>query len=207
MKTLIAGLSAACLIAGSTAASAQTPLNVVQSALSQVFAVVASPDFAGTGNLAKRRAEIRRIATELFDFGEMARRALGRHWAVRSAEERNEFVRLFTEVLEQSFVTTVENYSGQRVLYHGEVIDGAYATVKSKIVTTRRAEIPIDYRLYQQPLGWAAFDIMIEGVSLVSNYRTQFDRIIRTSSFADLLKRMRQKDMFILAVRSGATKP
>jgi phospholipid transport system substrate-binding protein len=169
--------------------------------------VLSDPALAGERNRTRRHAGIRGYAGELFDFREMARRTLGPHWNDRSGPERDEFVRLFGRVLERSYVTTIENYAGEPIVFSGQRIDGEYAVVPSKIVTARRAEISIDYKLYETPAGWAAYDVVIEGVSLVSNYRTQFDRIIRKSSFPDLIDRMRRADISVLAIRPGAVKP
>lgn len=138
-----------------------------------------------------RRALLRSVAGDFFDFDEMARRALGYHRATPSERERAEFVVLFRELLERSYMTTIENYAGEPILYLGESIEGDYATVRSRIVTKRRAEVTVDYRLCRSAGGWVAVDVVLENVSLVANYRHQFDRVIRTTSFATLLDRMR----------------
>jgi phospholipid transport system substrate-binding protein len=198
---------AAWVLAAATVAAAGTPQAVVQHAVSRVSAIVLDAELAWEPNAPKRRAEIRRVAEELFDFNEMARRALARHWAERSRLERDEFVRLFKDLLERSYMTTIENYAGEKIVYLGETIDGPFATVKTKIVTRRRAEIPIEYRLYQTGPRWAVYDVVLEGVSFVSTYRSQFDRVIQTTSFSRLIERLRQKDIDIVAVQRGARKP
>jgi phospholipid transport system substrate-binding protein len=196
---------AAWVLVAATAAPG-TPQGVVQNAVSRVGTIVRDAGLTEDANTPKRAA-IRRVAEELFDFNEMARRALARHWTERSRLERDEFVRLFTDLLERSYMTTIENYAGERIVYLGETIDGPFATVKTKIVTRRRAEIPIEYRLYQSGPRWAVYDVVLEGVSFVSNYRSQFDRVIQTTSFARLLDRLRQRDIDIVAVQRGARKP
>jgi phospholipid transport system substrate-binding protein len=198
---------AAVLLAAAIVNAGGTPQAVVQDAVSRVSAIIRDAELAGDASAPRRRAEIRRVAEEMFDFNEMARRALARHWAERSRLERDEFVRLFTDLLEQSYMTTIENYAGEKIVYLGETIDGPFATVKTKIVTRRRAEIPIEYRLYQSGARWEVYDIVLEGVSFVSNYRNQFDRVIQTTSFARLMERLRQKDIDIVAVQRGARKP
>ena len=122
---------------------------------------------------ATRRAEIRRIARGLFDFDELARRALSRHWAGRTHEERAEFVRLFTDLLERSYLNRIEAYAGERIAYTSEVIDGTYATVRSKIITQRRSEVRINYRMHLHDGRWQVYDVLIDGVSFVSTYRSQ----------------------------------
>ncbi|OLC00034.1 MAG: hypothetical protein AUH30_03710 [Candidatus Rokubacteria bacterium 13_1_40CM_68_15] len=141
-----------------------------------------------------RRAEIRRIANRLFDFEETAKRALGPHWQQRTPAEREEFVRLFSDLLEAAYVGKIDLYQGEKIAYVGETVDGDQATVKTRIVTKQGTEVPVDYRLLREKDGWRVYDVVIEGVSLVGNYRTQFNKIIQTSSFEDLVKRMRAKD-------------
>jgi phospholipid transport system substrate-binding protein len=142
----------------------------------------------------QRRAEIRRVA-DGFDFNEMARLTLSRHWSARPPREQEEFVRLFTELLERSYLSTIENYAGERVTFLGESINGSYAQVRSRITTDRKVEISIDYRLIEKGDRWAVYDVVLDSVSLVSNYRSQFNSIIRTSSFGDLLTRLRNRQI------------
>jgi phospholipid transport system substrate-binding protein len=170
------------------------PLDVVKSSVSQVLAAVQSRPAADKES-GQRRAEIRRVADGLFDFREMARLTLSRHWTGRSPGEQEEFVRLFRELLERSYLSTIENYAGERITFLGESIGGAYAQVRSRITTDRRMEISIDYRLRWKGDRWEVYDVVLDGVSLVSNYRSQFNSIIRTASFGELLTRLRNKEI------------
>jgi phospholipid transport system substrate-binding protein len=170
------------------------PLDFVKSSVLQVLAAVRSRP-ATSSESAQRRAEIRRVADGFFDFNEMARLTLSRHWSAQSPEEQEEFVRLFTALLERSYLSTIENYAGERITFLGESINGTYAQVSSRITTNRRVEISIDYRLIEKGDRWAVYDVVLDSVSLVSNYRSQFNSIIRTSSFADLLSRLRNKQI------------
>jgi phospholipid transport system substrate-binding protein len=140
----------------------------------------------------RRRAEIRRVADAFFDFTDMARRALGRHWTARTPAEREEFVRLFTDLIAQAYVGKIDRYAGETVAYTGERVDGDMASVRS-VVTSKGAPIPLEYRLHRVNDTWTAYDVLIEDVSLVGTYRSQFDRILRTESFGDLLRRLREK--------------
>ena len=184
------------MVASAMAATASSPRAVVQTAVTRVVAVL-QEDLA-TAHLDRprgdiRRAEIRRIATDLFDFDEMARRTLTRHWNSRTPEEQAEFVELFTDLLERSYVARIEQWSGERILYTGESVDGQYATVRSKIVTRRRAEIAIDYRLLMRDGRWRAYDVLLDGVSFVATFRSEFDRIIQQSSYAGLVDKLRKR--------------
>ncbi|HSE06883.1 MAG TPA: ABC transporter substrate-binding protein [Methylomirabilota bacterium] len=206
MKTL-AVMTAASLLAVSMPAEAGVPLDRVQSAVAAVIEIVTRPDLQGPAKLVARRALLREVADDLFDFQEMARSSLGYHWATPSERERAEFLVLFTDLLERSYVTTIENYAGERVIYLSETIEGDYATVRSKILTTRGAEIGVDYRLRRSAAGWSAFDVVLEHVSLAANYREQINRVLRTTSFATLLARMRAGQLAAVAIPRGAGRP
>ena len=152
-----------------------------------------------------RRAEIRRIAAELFDFDEMARRTLTRHRNSRTPEERAEFVRLFTDLLERSYVARIEQFSGERIVYPAESVDGRYATVRSKIVTRRNAEIAVDYRLLVRDGRWRAYDVLVDGVSFVATFRSAFERIIQQSSYAGLVDKLRRRTVQTTDLERTAT--
>ncbi|MBI4256350.1 MAG: ABC transporter substrate-binding protein, partial [Candidatus Rokubacteria bacterium] len=135
----------------------------------------------------------RRIANDIFDFSETAKRSLARHWQSRTPAEREEFVQLFGDLLERSYISKIELYGGEKIGYIGESMDGDLATVRTRIVTRHGSEIPIDYKMHHLGSRWLVYDVTIEGVSLVANYRTQFNKIIQTSSYAELVKRMKTK--------------
>lgn len=186
---------AAWLLLAAGVASLTSPKDVVRAGVEQVMRVVQDADLARPAATERRRLEIRGIAERLFDFTEMARRSLARHWGDRTFEQREEFVRLFREILERVYVGKLENYSGERIAYTGESVDGPFATVRSKIISGRKAEIPIDYRLHLVGSRWAVYDVLIEGVSIVSVYRAQFDRTIQTSSYENLIQKLRLKGL------------
>jgi phospholipid transport system substrate-binding protein len=200
-RRLVLAISMVALATGAHPAAAQpkaadqtAPLDLVKATVSRVLAIVQAPRvIANDGR--QRRAEIRRAAQGLFDFREMARLTLAQHWKDRSAPEQEEFVQLFTELLERSYLTTIENYAGEKITFQGESISGPYAQVRSRITTDRRMETSIEYRLLERDARWAVYDVVLDGVSLVSNYRSQFNSIIRTSSFADLLTKLRSKEI------------
>mgnify|MGYP003693744921 FL=1 len=136
----------------------------------------------------------------------MTRRTLSRHWAARSADERAEFVALFTDLLERSYITRVEAYAGETITYSAEAVDAGYATVRSRILTDRRNDITLDYRLHLREGRWRVYDLQIDGVSFVSTYRSQFDRIIQAESYASLLGRMRKKSFEANVAERGGKK-
>ncbi len=198
---------AAWLLVAAATTSMASPTEVVQVAVEQVVRVVEDTDLARPAAAEQRRIEIRRIAENLFDFPEMARRSLARHWTDRTSQQRQEFIRLFTAILERSYFGRLENYSGERIVYTGETLDGDFATVRSKIVVGRKGEVPVEYRLHLAGSRWAVYDVLIEGVSFVSTYRAQFNRIIQTSSYDGLIEKMRAKELELTTFDQSSRKP
>jgi len=179
---------------GGGTAVAGAPTDQLRARVDRVLAVLEDPALKQEARAADRRAAIRAIANELFDFRELSQRTLARHWQGRTQAERDEFVELFADLLERSYIGKIETYSGgERVQYLGEFPDGDLVTVRTRIVTKAGTEIPIDYRMHRAGDRWLVYDVVIEGVSLVANYRTQFNRIIQQTSFKDLLAKLAAK--------------
>jgi phospholipid transport system substrate-binding protein len=141
----------------------------------------------------ERRRALRDAAGEIFDFTEITRRSLGRHWQTATPAEREELVALFTARLERAYLERLEQYDGERISVVGDLVDGDLATVRTRLVSKDGVETPVDYRLYRQGERWLAYDITVEGVSLVAAYRAQFNTIVRASSTQALVARLRAK--------------
>ena len=186
----LAGLLILSTAQGGWAATAQEQL---KGAIDRVVTTLESPTLKGDGKVAERRSAVRKIANEIFDFGEIARRSLGRYWQPLTEAQRTEFVGLFGDLLERSYISKIELYGGEKILYNGERVDGDLATVSTKIITKNGTEVPVDYRLFRRGENWMVYDVNIEGISLVSNYRTQFNKIIQTSGYSSLVDRMKTK--------------
>ncbi len=172
---------------------AGVPTEKVKETADKIIAIVSDPSLKDPAKAAQRRERIRRTVDELCDWEEMSRRSLGRHWAQRTEQEKKEFVRLFGQLLERTYIDKVEGYSGEKVNYLGERVDGDYAEVDVKVVTNKNTEIPVIYRMRAKDQKWWVYDMVIEGVSLVNNYRTQFSDIMAKSSFEGLMKKLREK--------------
>jgi phospholipid transport system substrate-binding protein len=202
-------LAAWLLLAASAAIPTTTPRDVVHTAVTRVITVLKearanrgapAPDTMPDRD--RTRTEIRRIAMELFDFKEVSRRALVRYWAGRTRDDQIEFVGLFTDLLERSYVGKIEAYSGEKIAYTGDSVDGDYASVRSRIITKSRNDTSLDYRLDRVDGHWKVYDVLIDGVSFVSTYRSQFDHIIQSSSYNELIDRLRKKQIEIRTVRA-----
>lgn len=172
---------------------AGAPTDQLKGEINRVIKVLGDPELKKESKLRERRAAVRKIANEIFDFGETAKRSLARHWTPRTPAEREEFVQLFADLLERSYITKIDLYGGERILYVGEVLDGDQAIVRTKLISKQATEIPVDYRMLRRGDRWLVYDVVIEGVSLVANYRAQFNKIITTSSYRELVKKLRTK--------------
>lgn len=195
-------LAAALTIVAASAALAGAPTDQLKSAVDRVVKVVEDPSLKGEDRVLDRRVAVRRIANEIFDFNEIARRALARHWQPLTDKQRQDFVALFSDLLERSYISKIELYGGEKIQYTGERMEGDLASVATRIVTKNGTEVPIDYRLLKKGDRWLVYDVNIEGVSLVSNYRTQFNKIIQTGSFNDLLQKLQSKQDEVTAEES-----
>ena len=175
-------------------AAAGAPSDQLKTQIDRVLKTLDDPDLKKEGKGKERRVAVRRIANDIFDFGETARRSLGRHWQPRTPAEQSEFVGLFSDLLERSYISKVELYGGEKIQYLGDSIEGDQAKVQTKLVTKSGSEIPIEYRMHRKGgERWLVYDVIIEGVSLIANYRTQFNKIIQTSSYQELVRKMKNK--------------
>jgi len=195
MRSRVVGMGLAWLLvlAAAGGAWAGAPTDQLRGAIDRVIKTLDNPALKGESKVGERRTAVRKIANDIFDFGEIARRSLGRHWQGRTDKEREEFISLFGDLLERSYISKIELYGGEKILYTNERMDAEVAVVSTKIITKNGTEVPIDYRLLRRGDRWLVYDISIEGVSLVSNYRTQFNKIIQTTSYGELVKKMRAK--------------
>lgn len=174
-------------------ALAGEPTIQVKQTVDAVLQVLRNKELKKPEKTEQRRAQIRKIVSERFDFEEMAKRSLAQHWKKRTPQEQKEFVPLYTDLLENTYIKKLERYEDEKVVYLSEKIEGTYAVVKTNIVTTKEVEIPIEYRLMKEGNQWKAYDVVIEGVSLVNNYRNQFNSIIGSGSYEELVKRLKNK--------------
>jgi phospholipid transport system substrate-binding protein len=168
-------------------------MEAIRQTTEKILSIVTNPALKSPSKTAEREKLIRQAVDERFDWEEMARRSLATHWAKRTPEERKEFVPLFADLLERTYMKKVEDYSGEKVVYEGETQEGDYATVKVKIVTKKNKDILVEYRLKKEGNHWLIYDVSIMGVSLVNNYRTQFNSIISQSSYENLVKKLKEK--------------
>ena len=177
---------------------AGAPTDQLKTSVDAVINLLKDENLKRPEKFKERRALLRKTIVQRFDFTEMSKRSLAAQWAKRTPEEKKEFVDMFTNLLEKSYMDRIEAYTDEAVEYNGESIDNDYAEVRTTVKAKDKEGIPIDYKLLKQGDQWLVYDVVIEGVSLVSNYRNQFNKIINTGSYADLVKKMKTKEAEIL---------
>jgi phospholipid transport system substrate-binding protein len=176
-----------------TALYAGIPADRVRSTTEKVLTILRDPQLKSESKKNERGEALKQAIYPQFDFAEMAKRSLGAQWQKRSSEEQRQFVELFTEVLEGAYVDTIESYNGEKILVGKEAEDKNFAEVNTKIITSKGEEVMVDYKLHQAGGDWKVYDVVVENISLVSNYRSQFNRVIAQSSYDELLRRMKAK--------------
>ena len=193
MKTRLL-LALALVLAAGAPALAGPPTDQLREYSDQVIKVLDDPAL----RVQDRRAAVRKIANQIFDVGETARRALARHWQARTAAELEEFTQLFADLLERTYIARIDQYGGEKISYVGEAIDGDHATVRARVFTKKGTEVPVESRMLLRGERWLIYDVLIENVSLIANYRAQFDKIVRTTSFEELVRRLKtRRDEFL----------
>ncbi len=186
-----------CLAGQAVTATAGEPQDKIKQTVTDVLAILQDESLKTAGKTEERRAKIRQTIGQRFGFEEMGQRALGRHWRKLKPAQRKEFIPLFSDLLERSYISKIEAGStaeGLKILYTKEKIDeDGYALVRTEIENPNDLNFEVDYRLLKRDGNWEAYDIVIEGVSLVNNYRTQFNKIIRQESYEALVKKLKLK--------------
>jgi phospholipid transport system substrate-binding protein len=188
-RTALASLFVIALAAA--VASAGAPTEQLKSSVDQVIKLLDDP--ALKDRPAERRAQVRKMVDDIFDYPDTARRALGNHWNARTPQEREEFTRLFGDLLDRAYISKIDLYQGEKVKWIGETIDGSDALVKTTILAKSGSDVPVDYRMHPKDGHWRVYDVVIEGVSMVSNYRTQFNKIVQTESYDSLVQKLKAR--------------
>jgi len=171
---------------------AETPTEAVRITLTEVFRILEDPKLKGSSHQAQRRHLLEENIARRFDYAEMSKRTLGAQWNRLAESERTEFVDIFKGFLSDRYAGKIEGYSGENIHYLSERLEGPYAEVRTRLIS-KKVEIPMDYRLIKKDGRWYAYDIIADGVSLVKNYRSQFDKIMRSGSYEELTRRLRNR--------------
>jgi phospholipid transport system substrate-binding protein len=177
-------------------AAGGVPTDQIKSTVDKALVVLKDPRFKPAAKTKERREQLKQILFARFDFTEMAKRSLGANWRRRTPKEQEEFVRLFTDLLERAYADTIESYGDEKIVYVGERLDGGYADVSSKVLTSKGEEFSLNYRAHFVGGEWRVYDVVVENISMVNNYRSQFNRVISNASYEELVRRHRDKADF-----------
>ena len=188
------------------AAWAGAPTDQLRDGIDRVLKVIRDPEMAGDAKATQRRSAILTAAGTLFDFGEMAKRSLGPHWTARTPAERGQFVALFTDLMQRSYVSKVDQHGSAKMSYLGETVAGDHAAVRTTIPLSNGSEMPLEYRMHLSDARWQVYDLNLDGISLVSNYRAQFNKVIRLDSYDALVTKLKSHQMEFSAPAAASGK-
>ncbi|HEV8343153.1 MAG TPA: ABC transporter substrate-binding protein [Candidatus Binatia bacterium] len=192
-STLLATVFVAlALLWGGSSAIAGMAEEQVKETVNRVVEILRDPALRTEDKIAQRREMLRQAIFPRFDFSEMARRSLGSHWKNQKARQE-EFVAVFSDFVETAYVGKVESFKDEKILFVRERIDQGFADVDTKVVPSKGEPFSVNYKLHMVGTDWKVYDVVIENISLVNNYRSQFNRILANASFDELLKKLRDK--------------
>ena len=177
---------------GGTSLWASAAREQVKTTIDQVMAILKDPKLQGPGKKTERREKLRQVILPRFDFAEMAKRALGNNWN-RYPDKQQEFVTAFTQLLEETYADQIELANGDQVAYLNERVEKDYAEIDTKVVSPKGDETMMTYKLHPVNSDWKVFDVVVENISIVNNYRSQFNRVLNNTSMDELIKRMKDK--------------
>ena len=192
LNLIIAGVISSVLASASAGAATKSATDSVRGTIDEVVRILKDPEMKKPDRVDERRRILEKVIGDRFSWDEMAKRTLGTQWAKLDENQRQEFTDLFRTLLTTTYIGRIESYSGEKVVYLNERLQDGFAEVRTK-VAAGKAEYPMDYRLMDKSGDWHVYDIVLDGVSLVNNYRGQFSKILRTSSYEDLVGKLKNK--------------
>ena len=169
------------------------PGKLLMETIDKGLVVLKDPSLKGDEKIQERRQKLWKEISPVFNFEEMSKRALGQHWKNRTPDERKEFVELFTNIMKDAYIGKTDTYSGEKIVLLGEKQDNHYAKIQTKLITNKNTEVSVEYNMLNNPGEWKIYDVIIEGVSLVNNYRNQFNNILIKSSYKELIQKIKTK--------------
>lgn len=165
----------------------------IKAATDKLIEIVSNHDLDAPGMAAKRAKMIRETVDTVFDWSAFSQRALGKHWSTLNQPQKKEFIFFFGQLLERTYMDKTRNYSGEKMIFLNEKIDGKYGVIGAKVALGSGKEVALEYRVIKPTDKWFIYDVYVEGISLVSNYRSQFSTILSKSGYDELLKRLKTK--------------
>jgi len=202
LHTLLLTLIVLFALAWVQGAWAGPPTEQLREGVERVVTILRDPELRGDTKASERNAAVNKVADQIFDFGETAKRSLGQHWAQRTPAEREEFVRLFTELVQRTYLSKVNQYNSE-MTFQDEVVDGNQAVVRTTLLLGKGNQMSLDYRMHHPRDRWQVYDLSIDGISLVASYRSQFNKIVRTDSYDGLVARLKSRQVGFAAPAAG----
>jgi phospholipid transport system substrate-binding protein len=180
------------------------PTDQLRDGVERVVKILRDPELSGDTKVNERTAAVNNVADEIFDFGETAKRSLGQHWAQRTPAEREEFVRLFTELVQRTYLSKVDQYNSE-MTFQDDTVDGNQAVVRTTLLLGKGGRMSLDYRMHRPRDRWQVYDLSIDGISLVASYRSQFNKVVRTDSYEALVARLKSRQVGFAAPAAGSS--
>lgn len=202
LQTLLLILIVLFALAWVPGAWAGPPTDQLRDGVERVVKILRDPELRGDTKVNERNAAVNKVADQIFDFGETAKRSLGQHWAQRTPAEREEFVRLFTELVQRTYLSKVDQYNSE-MTFQKDVVDGSQAVVQTTLLLGKGGQMSLDYRMHHPRDRWQVYDLSIDGISLVASYRSQFNKIVRTESYEALVARLKSRQVGFAAPAGG----
>lgn len=202
LQTLLLILIVLFALAWVPGAWAGPPTDQLRDGVERVVKILRDPELRGDTKVNERNAAVNKVADQIFDFGETAKRSLGQHWAQRTPAEREEFVRLFTELVQRTYLSKVDQYNSE-MTFQKDVVDGSQAVVQTTLLLGKGGQMSLDYRMHHPRDRWQVYDLSIDGISLVASYRSQFNKIVRTESYEALVARLKSRQVGFAAPAAG----
>jgi len=191
--TLSRVLTAFAFAAATGLGRAGEPTDQIRQTTDQILAIVQDPALQGDEHVAERERRMKLKIDARFDWPAMARSAMGRHWAGLNEAQRQEFTGLFSDLIKKTYLAQLESYTGEKILYQGDRVDGKYGVANVTVVTLRGTDIPVNYRMLRGSAEWQVYDVSIEGVSLVNNYRSQISALFDRYPYDGLITRIKSR--------------
>lgn len=193
LRYVLSGIGVIIVLAcGLASMAAGTATAAVKSTIKQMFVILNDEELKAPGKAEERRQQLEKVIGNRIAYDEMAKRSLGSQWAQLNEEERQEFVRLYAQLLRDTYSSRFDRYTDEKVEFLQETLQGDYAEVRTRL-TSSKFSLDVDYRMLQRAGDWRVYDIVVDGISLVHSYREQFTKIIRTYSYEELVAKLRQK--------------
>lgn len=193
LRHILSGIGMALVLAvGVAPMAAGTATAAIKNTIKQMFVILNDEELKAPGRAEERRQQLEKVIGNRIAYDEMAKRSLGPQWAQLNEEERQEFVRLYAQLLRDTYSSRFDRYSDEKVEFLQETLQGDYAEVRTRL-TSSKFNLDVDYRMLQRAGDWRVYDIVVDGISLVHSYREQFTKIIRTYSYEELVSKLRQK--------------